>query len=857
MFQLTTLAVDGSRVTDDPRSRLFSGNDFELTWGAVSDRPGARQAAYRLIWCANGALDEPYTGDSGWVETTEQRARVRYSDMWRGQAVSVSLVIRDNTGEVSPAYAATLYNADTLFYSPWICPKEDVPKRAVYLRTEFTVDKPLKSAVLYACGIGYQQLYLNGTALDDAVLEPAHTDYSKTCQYVTYPLFHEKLQVGTHCLGVMLGDGWRRNSMTEASRYPEREEGILFAGRPMFTMQMDLVYEDGTTAHLPAISDRWQAGTGMLWENDLFDGETWDANRAQPGWSLVGFTGFETAVERPGPGGARKPMLIPPIRPMEEHKPIALWRHQGKTILDFGHNLAGVVRLTLPRAMQAGRTIRIRHAEELTEDGSLFTEPLRGAKATDTYIAAGDDRDLQVFQPMFTYHGFRYASVEGMDVSRDDITAISLRTDLDTNSFFRCGDALVTRIHEACVATERANQHSILTDCPQRDERMGWMNDATVRFEETPYNFDIGTMFPKIVRDIIDTQDKNGAITCTAPYVFGGRPAAPVSSSFLVAAWQHYLFTGSMDLILEGYGHFEKWQECLMRESNDHIVNYFRYGDWASPADCCIAPEHAHSAITPGEFMATGYSYHNCVLLGRMARAMGEESHVDWWQERADEIRAAMLKKWYNPKTATMATGSQACQAFALWLGIIPQSDAPRAAQNIVDDLNQRGHRITTGNLCTRYIMDVLCEYGFVDDAWKLMTRQTYPSWGYMLQNEATMIWERFELKKNPGMNSHSHPMYGAVDGWLYAYIAGIKPMGPGFARFMVKPYMPTNLLSAQASVDTVMGDAAVRWMKRYDEMHLHVTVPFGSVAEVHFGGKVQEVRAGFHTFHAPWTHAM
>lgn len=856
MLTLTTLAVDGSRVTKDPRSRLFSGTDFQLTWGAVSDRAGARQAAYRLVWSTMGPGGAEVMTDTGWVEQAQQRARVRHTSAWKGQPVKLALTLRDNRGHESEPFHTTLYNADTDFFAPWICAKEDVPKRTVYLRKEFALDKPLASAVLYACGIGYHQLYLNGEPLDDAVLEPAHTDYSKTCQYVTYPMFQEKLGMGTFCLAAMVGDGWRRNSMVEASRYPDRPEGIPFAGRPMFTLKMHLRFQDGTQGTLVTDST-WQAGTGILWENDLFNGETWDASRAQPGWNLPGFTGFTDAVECAGPGGQRKPMLIPPIRPGQEFAPLTMWPLGKATIVDFGHNLAGVVRLNLPAQMEKGQLIRILHAEELTEDGDLFTEPLRGAKATDTYTASGDARDLKVWQPMFTYHGFRYVRVEGMPVNREDIAAVSLHTAMDTRSFFRCGDALVTRIHEACVATERANQHSILTDCPQRDERMGWMNDATVRFEETPYNFDIGRMFPKIVRDIIDTQDKNGAITCTAPYVFGGRPAAPVSSSFLVAGWQHYLFTGSLDLLRKGYEHFEQWQECLMRESSDHLVTYSRYGDWAGPADCCTTPEGAHSAITPGEFMSTGYSYYNCVLLARMARAMGEETHVDWWQGKADEIRNAMLEKWYDPETATMATGSQACQAFALWLSIIPVHDAPRAALKIHDELVANGYRITTGNLCTRYLMDVLCDYGYVDDAWRLMTRQTYPGWGYMLQNEATTIWERFELKKSPGMNSHNHPMYGAVDGWLHAYIAGIRPLGPGFARFQVKPHMPAGLLSAQASVDTVMGDVSVRWMKRYDAIHLHVTVPFGAVAEVHFGGKVLEAASGFHVFEAPWDPAV
>ncbi|MGI6653659.1 MAG: family 78 glycoside hydrolase catalytic domain [Christensenellales bacterium] len=844
MLHITTVTADGSRITTQPRSRFFSGKTVEIAWGAACTQAGGRQAAYRIEWATKDA-----NWDSGWVQDDTQRATLEGGDGWQGQPVHITLAIRDQHGHESAPYTATLYNVDTVWHAPWIGPKNDVPKRTVYLRREFEVAQGLRSAVLYACGIGYHHLMLNGQPLDDAALEPAHTDYTKSCHYVAYPLLADKLTPGTHCLAALVGEGWRRNSMTCKERYPDRPEGIPFAGRPLFTMQMMLTYEDGTTQTI--ISDsQWQAGTGMLWENDLFNGETWDAARRQIGWNLPGFAGFDEAVELPGPGGRMMPMLIPPIRVGQEVQLLALWQKGDATIIDFGQNLSGVVRLKLPQGMQKGHTIRVRHTEELTEDGDIFPDTLRSAQATDTYIASGDARDLTHWQPLFTYHGFRYVRVEGMHPKRDNIVALWLHTQMDTHSVFRCGDAMVTRIHEACVATERSNQHSILTDCPQRDERMGWMNDATVRFEETPYNFDIGCVFPKVVRDIVDTQDKDGAITCTAPYVLGSRPGDPVSSSFLVAGWQHYLFTGSTNLLKEGLPHYEKWQRLLARKSEDYIVPFSHYGDWAGPADCCVSPEDAHSALTPGIFMSTGYSYYNCMLLARMWDALNNPDNAHQWRERADKIKQAMLAKWYNPDAATMATGSQACQAFALWLGIIPEKDTPRAARIIHEDLMKNGHRITTGNLCTRYLMDVLCDYGYVDDAWRLMTRQVYPSWGYMLQHEATTIWERFELKKNPGMNSHSHPMYGAVDGWLYAYIAGIRPTGPGFATFDVKPYLPTGLLSAQAVVDTVRGDVAVRWTKRYDGAHLQVTVPFGAQAQVHWGGQVHTAEAGFHTFH-------
>ena len=260
----------------------------------------------------------------------------------------------------------------------------------------------------------------------------------------------------------------------------------------------------------------------------------------------------------------------------------------------------------------------------------------------------------------------------------------------------------------------------------------------------------------------------------------------------------------------------------------------------------------AKSAVTPEVFMSTGYSYHNCRMLSTFAAALGRDADAKHWAEMAGRVRAALMDKWYDPAEAKLCTGSQACQVFGLWLGIIPEADAPRAARRVHDELAASDYRFTTGNLCTRYLMDVLSRYGYLEDAWTLLTKQTYPSFGFMLQQEATTVWERFELKKNPGMNSHNHPMYGAVDYWFYAYLCGIRPTKPGYEEFEVAPVFPEKLMSAQAVVDTVRGEIAVRWMKHYGKLHLHVTVPFGATAKVSFAGETHTVGSGFHVFSAP-----
>ncbi len=452
--------------------------------------------------------------------------------------------------------------------------------------------------------------------------------------------------------------------------------------------------------------------------------------------------------------------------------------------------------------------------------------------------------------PQFTYHGFRYCEVKGLDLlEKDMIRAHLIHTDMENQSRFSCGSALVNEIQENILMTERDNMHSILTDCPQRDERMGWMNDATVRFEETPYNFDASRIFPKILSDIHNEQRAEGQFTCCCPFVFGGLPADPVCSSYLVAAKEALMHYGELGAVDEFFDGMAAWEDFLLSHSPDGTVDYSYYGDWAAPTYACPDEEYAVNICTPGVLMSTGYSYYNCKTLVDFARRTGRSDAEAKYAAAAERVKKAFLDKWFDPATGKVAEGSMGAQAFALWLGLIPAEHEAAAAKVMRDDLVAHNYKFTTGNLNTRYLMDMLTKHGYVDDAWHIITSEEYPSLGFMIQHEATTIWERFELKKNPGMNSHNHPMYGAVGYWFYAYLGGIIPTEPGFARATVKPYFPEKLMSAHAVVDTIMGELSVRWHKKYGKLYLYVQVPFGMTVDVDFGGKVETVVGGYHVF--------
>ena len=845
MFQPIKLAVNRKVLKGDARTRTVEGGKtLIVSWGAEGAE-GSFQTEYRLVLKAEGEL----LFDSGAVSDKKQMCLVPCFGFPEGKKIEISLAVKDDFGNESLEKAEYFYIGLTDWTAGWIA-MDGVPDAAtVYFRREFSVDKPVKSARMYAAGLGYHEILINGEKIGNAYLDPAHTDYSKSVEYVFYPEIEKAILPGRNVVCARVGGGWRDNN---TGMIKDLNVPVRFFGKRQLSLILKVEYEDGETEEIHS-DETWQAGTGASVRSNLFDGEIYDANRAQTGWDKAGFDGFQNACFTDTPGGRMRVMTLAPIREMGVYKPLSISHpKKGVSIIDFGQNLSGVVRMKL-KDLKKDQKITLVHAEELDEDGMLYTLPLRKAKCEDVYIASGDDRDLSLWQPDFTYHGFRYVSVAGYDPDYDSIEAVLLHTDLESDSFFVSGSAQLNALQKQILMTERDNMHSILTDCPQRDERMGWMNDATVRFEETPYNFDCAGMFQKIVRDLMDVQSGDGAITCTAPFVFGARPADPVCSSFLVAGMQSYLHFNDLETIREAYPAFCAWENYLLSKSDDYIVTYSYYGDWAGPGYACEGGEDgAKSCVTPGEFMSTGYSYFNLKTLAQMARLLNREDEAQNHEETAEKVKASMLKKWYNAENASMATGSMACQAFSLWLNIIPENDAPRAAKKMRDDLVNANYAFTTGNLCSRYMLDMLSEYGYINEAYELLTREEYPSFGFMRQHEATTVWERFELKKNPGMNSHNHPMYGAAGSFLYKYIAGVYPEDGGYETFTVKPFMPEKLLSAQAGIDTRYGRINVRWTKRYGEAHLYVDVPFGTTCHAEFMGEKKTWTHGTHMIHVP-----
>ena len=831
--------------TEQAKVAIVESRNPMFSWSNIASL-GERQEAYRVS-VKHGAKT---VWQTEWVKSDAQEHRYEGSALQSGEVYAVEVSVRGtDCSESVPCVRKFCPGAIENWDAAWLC-AEDLPNDAVIdFFADIPIAKEIKTACMFVCGLGYQKTLINGKYVFSEPMNPAYSQYDRRSYYTVIPEVENALQIGKNRIAVRVAAGWRN---PENACYRLTGRVSTYAGKTVLSALLRVCYRDGSVAWFKT-NERWQYIRDAVASGDIFMGERREQDRFVENWFLpeTDLPQAKCANITSAPCAKLQPQTLAPIAQHEIY-PARTCQNvaSGVWSVDFGQNIAGVCRIRIPRNIAPGAVITIHHMEFLDEDGRLLLPQLRNASSVDTYVAAGNGLDPEWWQPEFTYHGFRYAEVEGYPrpLARDDIQVVSLYTDVFTNGFFTCGDPLINQIYRNALQTEKANIHSVLTDCPQRDERMGWLNDATVRFECTPYIADVGRLFPKVVRDCMDVQDADGSITCTAPFAFGRRPADPVCSSYIVAGWQAYLHTGNADILAEGYDGFAAWENCLRRNSTDGIVNYSYYGDWAGPAYACQSDEIAMSKVTPGILMSTGYSYFNCVLLARIANILGKSEDAKQWTEAAHSIQSAFLKKWWNAESGLVATGSQGCQAFALWLEILPEEGRQKAADVLHRDLVEREYKFTTGNLCTRYMIEMLTKYGYLEDAWALLTRHEYPSIGYMIENEATTVWERFELKKNPGMNSHNHPMHASSSRWLFACLAGLEPTQPGWRCFRAKPCFPEKLLSASAGVSTPYGDVNLRWVDRYGARYVYLQVPVGAKALVELPGMAPvEVNSGFH----------
>jgi alpha-L-rhamnosidase len=701
------------------------------------------------------------------------------------------------------------------------------------LRREFDVRGPVRKARLYLTALGVYEAQLNGVVVGDHVLAPGWTSYRHRLRYQTFDVT-SLLREGRNAIGAILGDGWYRGRLGFGGGRRN-----IYGDRLALLAQLEIEYVDGTSERLVTDSS-WRAAPGPILSSSLYDGEIYDARRERPGWSMPGYDDHAWAgvreVERDlstlvAPSG-------PPVRRIELIKPSAIITSpSGRTIVDFGQNLVGRIRLTVRGP--AGQTITLRHAEVL-EHGELCTRPLRHARATDRYTLRGEGSET--WEPRFTFHGFRYADVDGWpgELHAEDLVAVVCHSDLERTGWFECSDPLVNRLHENVVWSMRGNFLDLPTDCPQRDERLGWTGDIQVFSPTACFLYDTAGFLSSWLADLAAEQDPSGAVPFVIPNPLDRpiTPAAAWGDAAVIVPWVLYQRFGDAGILAAQFESMRAWVDHIASRAGERLLwdKGFQFGDWLDPA---APPDKPGAARTNPHLIATAYFARSTELFGRAAGVLGRSEEEERYLTLARRIRDAFAAEYVSPN-GRLVSDSSTAYALALQFGLLPRADQRRrAGERLAELVRESGYHVSTGFVGTPLICDALCSVGEYDAAYQLLMQRECPSWLYPVTMGATTIWERWDSLRpdgsvNPGeMTSFNHYALGAIADWLHRTVAGLAPAEPGYRRLDIRPRPGGGLTYARARHRTPYGLAESGWKIDGERIEVVATVPPNTSASV------------------------
>ena len=778
---------------DMPKPRFF--------WVNGHAERGQVQSAYQIVVSTDPQAAAGDIWDSGKI-ASPRSTQIAFAGKTLESGKSLFWKVRawDRDGRESAWSAVARFDTGLLAKSDW---KGAWIGRKNQLRKEFGLKGRVKRARAYIAGLGYYELRVNGRKAGNHVLDPAWTTYDKRVLYATYdvtPFVRE----GANAVAVTLGNGWYKS------------RALL--------LQLNVELEDGSVMNV--VSDAsWKGADGPIFEDSIYNGESYDARRETPGWDRPGFDDkdWPAAEAIDGPKGVLSAQLMPAIQVVDTVVPLKMTSPlPGVYVFDMGQNFSGWARLRAegPR----GTDVRLRFSELLYENGTLNQETLRSAQAEDHYILNGAGEEI--WEPRFTYHGFRYVEVTGFPGTPklDSIRGRVVHSAVDPIGSFAASKDVLNGLQRIITWGQKTNLHGIPTDCDQRDERMGWMGDAQGTAEEAIMNFDMAAFYTNFVRDIRDVQDEKGRITDTVPHIWGERPADPAwGTAYPLICWYMYQYYGDTRVLEEHYDGLKKYVDFLRSTAENGVLKWSHYGDWVAVEKC------------PGAIVSSFYYYYDVKVQADVARVVGKTADAALYDKLAAEIRTAFNREFYDPKTGDYADGTQTANTLALFLELPTEKQGGTWGRLFDNIVYKNNSHLTTGIIGTKYIMELLTRSGTSDLAYDIACKTDYPSWGYMIANGATTLWELWQKREGPSMNSHNHPMFGSVGSWLYKALAGINlaPGTTGFEKVFIAPQMVRDLTHASGSTMTVRGEVACAWSRTERSIRVEVTVPFGSEAEV------------------------
>jgi alpha-L-rhamnosidase len=717
------------------------------------------------------------------------------------------------------------------------------PQPCPLLRRAFTVRSGgVRQARLYITSLGVYEAQINGAVVGDHVLAPGWSSYNHRLRYQTFDVT-ALLQEGRNAIGAILGDGWYRGRL--GGRGGRRN---IYGHRLALLAQLEIVYADGAAERI-VTDESWRAATGPILASDIYDGETCDGRLARAGWSAAGYDDRDWAGVRTVERDLATLVAAsgPPVRRIETIAPVAITTSpSGRTVVDFGQNLVGRLRLTV--SGPARQEITLRHAEVL-EGGELCTRPLRHARATDRYTLAG--AGPETWEPAFTFHGFRYVEVDGWpgELAADAIRAVVCHSDVTRTGWFECSDPLVNRLHENVIWSMRGNFLDIPTDCPQRDERLGWTGDLQVFAATACFLYDTAGFLRSWLADLAAEQAAaGGTVPIVIPNILPEPvwPAAAWGDAAAIVPWVFHQCYGDVGVLADQFASMAAWVDAVARVAGEARLweKGKQFGDWLDPK---APPEDPADARTAPAIVATAYFARSAELVARAAQVLGRDREAAHYAALAAEVRAAFAAEYVTPAGRVLSDAATA-YALALQFDLLPDAaQRQRAGRRLAELVAAEGYRISTGFVGTPLICDALCDAGEVATAYRLLLQTECPSWLYPVTMGATTIWERWDSLRPDGsvnsgqMTSFNHYALGAVADWLHRTVAGLAPAAPGYRRITIRPAPGGGLTWARGRHRTPYGPAECAWRIERGVITVEAEIPPNTSAEVCLPGQPGE----------------
>ena len=809
-----------------------------FTWQIASEKRNVTQAAYELK-VMNGTTIVWNTGKV----MSDQSVHIIYkgSPLKSGEYYRWQVRVWDNGGKTSGWSAPATFHMGFLrtadWKAEWIEPgytEDTVMRPSPLMRKEFKTAVKVAKATVYITAHGLYEAKLNGARIGDAYLTPGWTSYNKRLQYQVYDVT-PLMKTGANTLGVTLGNGWYRGNIGFSDQTDVYGKDIALL------CQVDITYSNGTTESIVS-DDTWKSSTGAIRYSEIYHGENYDARLEKTGWTLPGYddSGWDKVKVAYHDMDVLVSTQNEPVKKQETFIPVKIFRTPGgEQVIDFGQNLVGRVQMKV--SGKTGDKVILSHAEVLDKTGNFYTENLRAAKAQDTYILKGGGEE--VYEPLFTWHGFRYLKVEGYpgELKPENFTAVVLYSDMKPTGTFVTSDPLVNQLQHNIQWGQKGNFLDVPTDCPQRDERLGWTGDAQVFSRTASFNMNVNGFFTKWLKDL-EADQVEGKVPHVIPNVLG--PGSVNSTGWsdvaTIVPWNMYLAYGDKQLLEQQYNSMKAYVESIRKATKDDLWNTgFHYGDWLfyRPGD----DNDGRAAVTDKYLIAQCFYANSVQLLINAANVLDKKADAIEYGTLLDRIKKAFMNEYVTPN-GRLVSGTQTSYVLALNFDMLPESLREQAAKRLADNVKSYYNHLTTGFLGTSYLCPVLSRFGYNDLAYTLLLQKTYPSWLYPVTMGATTIWERWDGQKpdstfqNPGMNSFNHYAYGAIGDWMYRVMAGLDTFedGVGYKHSRIRPHIGGGFTNVSAILETYYGKLGCTWKTDGTNLSMDLEIPANTTSTVY-----------------------